>query len=170
MPVLLDSLCNTQKGEIKSGVLVIGCGNLLVADDAIGLHVLRSLKKLQLPAGVKLVEAGTPGLDLLYIWEGYSNVIIVDAVKSGEPPGTIHILSQEDLLEKNQLPLTSHDFDIIDALNLGRALGQVPNNLVIVGIEIACDEHFFEGLSPDVAEAIPAACDCIVSEIKKRLK
>jgi len=53
---------------MKAALLVIGCGNEWASDDAIGLQVIRSLQEsneTRLPDGVELIEAGTPGLNLL---------------------------------------------------------------------------------------------------------
>jgi len=154
---------------MKPEVLVIGCGNLLAADDAVGLHVARNLKKYQLPPGVKVIEAGCPGLNLLDLWEGINKVIIVDAVRSGAPPGTISCFDISALPAREVLPLSLHDFNIIDAIELGKALGRLPEQLVIVGIEILSEEPFQEGLSPEVAAAVPQACSRVLEEIFRML-
>ncbi|HAA89871.1 MAG: Hydrogenase maturation protease [Thermoanaerobacterales bacterium 50_218] len=154
---------------MKPEVLVIGCGNLLAADDAVGLHVARNLKKYQLPPEVKVIEAGTPGLSLLDLWEGINKVIIVDAVRSGAPPGTVFSFDLSDLLAP-EMSLSSHGFNIVDAIELGKALGQLPEQLVIVGIEILREEPFQEGLSPEVAAAVPQACSRVLEEISLMLK
>jgi hydrogenase maturation protease len=122
-------------------VLILGCGNLNRADDAAGL----------------LVKGATPvynPLDLIEAWSGHDNVIVVDAVVSGNPPGTI--------IEWDAIacPLTTanfrsstHGFGIAEAVELARALEKLPAKLTILGIE---GRHFETGGSPsaEVLEAV----------------
>lgn len=100
-------------------IYVIGCGNLYASDDAVGLHVVRSLKECQLPVGVKVIEAGCPGLNLLDLWEGADKVIIVDAVKSGSEPGTVHCFDASFLPPREIMPVSLHGMNVIDAVELG---------------------------------------------------
>lgn len=151
-------------------VLVIGCGNILAADDAVGLHVVRSLKEYQFPAGVKIIEAGCPGLNLIDLWEGVDRVIIVDAVRSGAPPGAIYCFDASLLPPREAMPVSLHGVNVVDAVELGRKLGRLPGHLLIVGVEIATEEPFREGLSPRVAEAVPKARDRVLEEIAKMLE
>ncbi|MGB9791238.1 MAG: hydrogenase maturation protease [Thermacetogeniaceae bacterium] len=172
MPVLCHTLHQSEdpQGALMRGeILVIGCGNLLAADDGVGLHVVRSLKECPLPEGVKVIEAGCPGLNLLDLWEGFEKVILVDAVKSGAPPGTVHCFDSGVLPPREAMPLSSHGINVVDAVELGRRLGRLPGQLAIVGVEIASEEAFVEGLTPAVAEAVPRARDRVLEEIRKML-
>src|SRR5664280_160444 len=108
---------------MKQGLLVIGCGNLLASDDGVGIEIVRRLQEMELPQGVQIVEAGTPGLQLLDIWEKAEQVIIVDAVRSGEPVGTIHCFDAALLPPREFMPLSSHGINVIDAIELGKLLG-----------------------------------------------
>ena len=154
---------------MKPEVLVIGCGNLLAADDGVGLHVVRSLKECKLPDGVKVIEAGCPGLNLLDLWDGVERVILVDAVMSGAPPGTVHCFDASLLPPREVMPLSSHGINVIDAVELGKKLGKLPERLLVVGVEIVTEEAFVEELSPAVAAAVPRARARILEEIKKML-
>lgn len=154
---------------MRGELLVIGCGNLLAADDGVGLHVVRSLKECQLPEGVKVIEAGCPGLNLLDLWVGCDRVILVDAVRSGAPPGTVHCFDTTLLPPREVMPLSTHGINVIDAVELGKRLGNLPERLLIVGVEIASEEAFVEELTPAVAAAIPHARDRILEEIGRML-
>ncbi|MDH7576674.1 MAG: hydrogenase maturation protease [Bacillota bacterium] len=151
------------------GILVIGCGNRYASDDAVGLHVARSLKECQLPGEVRVIEAGTPGLNLLDLWEGADRVLIVDAVRSGAPPGTVHCFDASLLPPREVMPVSSHGINVIDAVELGRILGRLPATLLIVGVEILTQEPFREGLSAAVAAAVPRARDRVLAEIAQML-
>jgi hydrogenase maturation protease len=157
---------------MKADLLVIGCGNEFASDDAVGLQVIRSLKELnedKLPDGVELIEAGTPGLNLLDLWDRADRVIIVDAVKSGAAPGTIHSFDASLLPPRDVMPVSSHGVNIIDAVELGRLLGRLPVQLTIIGVEILSEEPFHVGLTPEVEAAVPRARERLMEEIDQQL-
>lgn len=154
---------------MKHGLQVIGCGNLLASDDGVGIEIVRRLQEMELPQGVEIVEAGTPGLHLLDIWEEAKGVIIVDAVRSGEPAGTIHCFDASLLPPREYMPLSSHGINVIDAIALGRLMDRIPSELRIVGVEILSSEPYHEGLTPQVSKAIPQAIQQLLLEIEHML-
>ena len=119
-------------------IAVLGCGNSLIEEDSIGIHVVRELKESKLPDFVTVIEAGTPGLGLLDMIEGFDKVIIIDAIVSGAPIGSIHRFTDEILPKRDALPFSLHGFNIADAIELGKKVcPQKLPKIVIVGIEIA---------------------------------
>ena len=70
-------------------VLIAGLGNLLLRDDGVGVHAVRSMGN-DLPPGVLAVEVGTAVLDALHLFEEAEMVIAIDAMKAGGAPGTIY--------------------------------------------------------------------------------
>jgi hydrogenase maturation protease len=153
---------------MKADLLVIGCGNEFASDDAVGLQVIRSLKKLksdELPDGVELIEAGTPGLNLLDLWDRNDRVIIVDAIKSGAAPGTVHVFDASLLPPRDVMPVSSHGMNVIDAVELGRLLDRLPARLTIIGVEILSEQPFQVGLTPEVEAAVPGAGERVMEEI-----
>jgi hydrogenase maturation protease len=155
---------------MESELLIICCGNLYSSDDAVGMHVARKLKEMKLPPEVKVIEAGTPGLNLLDLWEGVHKVIIVDAVSSGSRPGTIHVFDGKSLPPRDFLPLCLHGFNVIDAIMLSASLNSLPDDLRIVGVEILTEDAYYEGLSEQVAAAVAHACERVLEEAKKMLR
>jgi hydrogenase maturation protease len=147
--------------------VVLGCGNPLAADDAVGLAVIRELKQMDLPPGVEVVEAGTPGIGLIDLMAGYDRAIIVDALISGAAPGTVHRFREDILPDRKSLPLSVHGMNAVDAILLGRLVqpDEMPAELVIVGVEITDRTPFTQGLSPAVAAAIPEAVKAVKREI-----
>lgn len=69
--------------------LIIGCGNLLRGDDAVGPVLIRHLWDLGLPDGVNCADGGTGGMDVAFQMRGVRHVILVDACVSGSEPGAI---------------------------------------------------------------------------------
>jgi hydrogenase maturation protease len=75
---------------VKNKICVIGLGNILLQDDAIGLHVTETIKeRYRFEPQIDLLDGGTAGLDLLPLIEHYEKVLFVDAVDAGQPPGAI---------------------------------------------------------------------------------
>ena len=138
--------------------LIIGVGNEYRGDDAVALHVIRSLHDRGLPSE-QLVEATGDSATLIDLWADASAVIIVDAVVSGSPLGTIHwidVLSNP--LDPGLFCQSTHAFGVREALELGRLLGRLPGVLILCGIE--CSEfHVGQEMTSEAARAVRAATD-----------
>ncbi len=138
-----------------SQALVIGVGQRDRGDDAAGPVVAGRVEALHLP-GVRVIEEADPA-GLLDDWAGAGLVVVADAVHSGGRPGTVHLLhAAHGPLPGWAAGPSTHAFGLADAVELARALGRLPRELVIVGIEA---EHFRPGqpVSRPVAEAIDTA-------------
>ncbi|MEN3538136.1 hydrogenase maturation protease [Microbispora sp. ZYX-F-249] len=112
--------------------VVVGIGSELRGDDAAGLEVARRLRGT-LPPSVAVVENGGDPAALVEAWSGAALAIVVDAVSSGAPPGTVHLPAEPPAPSRQ--PSGSHALGLADAVELGRALGRLPGELVVVGIE-----------------------------------
>ena len=147
--------------------LVLGIGNILMADDGVGARVVEELEKLgdrSLPASVDLVEGGTSGLALVDLLEGRRKVIVIDAIIEGGEPGSIHRLAPEDLDERGSAAVSLHDFGLPDSLEMARQLGSAPTEVVIFGI-VAKEICPRLELSPEVARAVPEAVKLVLEEL-----
>jgi hydrogenase maturation protease len=126
---------------------VIGVGAEDRGDDAAGIEVARSLKN------VDAVTCLGGSLDVIHLWEGWSDVVIVDAMKSGAEPGTIKRF--DGLCDR--LPtksfVTTHALAASEAIELARVLDRLPPKLTVLGIEAG---HVDLGapMSPEVEEAV----------------
>jgi hydrogenase maturation protease len=144
--------------------IFIGVGNPFRSDDGVGRAVVRRLSG-RIPVGIKVLEETGDGAELLEAWQGAERVILVDAVQSGAPPGTIHRLDAK--LEK--LPSwfshsSTHSFGVAEAIELARTMGDLPPGLVVYGIE-GLDFSAGTALSPEVAEVVSSAANLILQEI-----
>jgi hydrogenase maturation protease len=147
-----------------SHVLVIGVGNEIRADDAVGLHVCRVLKG-RLPDHCNVVENSGDGANLMELWKNSQVTILVDAVRSGTEPGQVH------RYEAHQRPLpatlfqnSTHAFGVPQAIELARAMNQLPQTLIVYGIEGACFDEGV-GISPVVELAGRKVAESIVHSI-----
>ena len=134
-------------------VVVVGVGNPDRGDDAVGLMVARCLQR-QAPHEVTVLTHNGDATTLLEVWQHAEAVVLVDAVSSGAVPGTIHRIEAHDrAIERAFLHSSTHTFGVAEAIELARALGQLPAYLVVYGIE---GQTFEVGsdLSTEVSQAI----------------
>lgn len=139
-------------------VIGVGTGH---GDDAAGLEVARQLARQPLPPYVSVVECQRPGLDLLEQIGDADAVVLVDAVRSDQPAGTVHRIPLRDLRPRRDY--SSHSLGVAEALQLAAALGRLPRRVEIVGIEgkgAAQDE-----LSPAVQQGVRAAVTQVITLI-----
>lgn len=149
-------------------VLIIGVGNEDRSDDAAGLLVARKLQEHKLRAAAVQQQSGE-ALSLLEAFSDAVNVIIVDAVQSGAPPGTIHRFEAHcEPLPARYFCCSTHSLGVAEAVELARALGRLPRRLLVYGIEGA---HFDPGMpiSAEVASAIQEVTRQIRLDVEKWL-
>ena len=145
--------------------LVLGLGNPLLGDDAIGLLVAGRLReRLQGRDDIDVQEDEAGGLRLMERLTGYERAIIVDAIVSGGTPGTIRRLESGDL--PTQRTAIAHGIDLPRALELGRALGlAMPSRVRVVAIEAASVLEFRHDLTPEVDAALEPAVAAVLEEL-----
>jgi hydrogenase maturation protease len=132
---------------------VVGVGNPWRGDDAAGLVAARTLRKL-LPDGVEVLEREGEPASLIDAWEGADAVWVVDAVRSGAAPGTVHRLdATERPLPAELFGASTHHLGLADGVELARVLGRLPRRLVVFGIEGA---SFAAGEAPTPAVSAAA--------------
>jgi hydrogenase maturation protease len=116
-------------------ILVIGLGNDYRGDDAVGRVVTRRLKAIGAD-NVRVVEESGEGAALIEAWKGADFVIAIDAAYSGGAPGSIHRFDAESQpIPSRFFHYSTHAFSIAEAVELARALNQLPAKLVVYGIE-----------------------------------
>jgi hydrogenase maturation protease len=135
-------------------ILLLGVGNDILGDDAVGLLAARALRD-EFQDTVDIVEAAMGGLQLMELLEGYKKVLILDAIVTAEHPyGTILELSKEEF--KHTVAIAPHMVSLPESLQLAEELGiPFPDEIRILAMEIEDPYELREGLSPSVAEALP---------------
>jgi hydrogenase maturation protease len=135
--------------------LVIGLGNPLMGDDGFGLAVLARLEnRWRLPPEVELVDGGTWGMRLLPLIEEADQVLLLDAIDRGSPPGAPLVLEGEQVPRQLSLKLSPHQIDLREVLALSAIRGTLPAELAAVGAQPAEVSLGME-LSPLLAERVP---------------
>lgn len=152
----------------ESTTLVVCIGNELVADDAVGYEVFRTLQGMDLPAAVRLDYVGVGGIALLDRLTGDEDaMIVVDAVQFGTPAGTIHCLSWDELPGNGNAAISAHGIGLKETIEVGRMLcpEKLPPSIVLVGIEGRCFDRMREFMTPATADAIRTAADCVKHQV-----
>jgi hydrogenase maturation protease len=143
--------------------LVIGLGNDYRGDDAVGHVVARRLKAIPGDT-VRVLEESGEGAALIETWKGADFVILIDAVHSGGTPGTIYRFDAKTNLPGSFFHYSTHAFSVAEAVELARALNQLPRRLVVYGIE---GENFDSGVG--LSREVEAAADEVLRSVKEEL-
>lgn len=148
--------------------LVLGLGNPLLRDDAVGLHVARRLRPLlDDRPDVEVDEDYHGGLRLMERLIGFDKAIIVDAICSGARPGTVCRLGPDGI--PTQHSASAHDANLRTALDLGRQAGaRLPgdDSITLIAIEAHDVLSFEEDLTPEVEAAIPRSVRMVLDELQ----
>jgi hydrogenase maturation protease len=134
---------------------IIGCGNPERGDDGAGLLVVERLRELGIEAlGVTTHTCPGEATELLSAWRSDDDLVVVDAVVTGAPVGTVH--RWDGIPPAASSPSAStHGLGVIQALRLAHVLGCVPKLLEVYGIE----GRRFEPGSPPSPKVMAAAED-----------
>jgi hydrogenase maturation protease len=146
--------------------LVIGLGNPIMADDGLGIAALEQLRTgWIIPPSVRLVDGGTWGMNLLPVVEEAEEMILLDAIDQGAPPGTLVVLEREQVPRYFGLKLSPHQVDLREVLALAELRGRLPGRLLAMGLQPQRVE-MFSGLSP----ALECQMDRLLVAVAARLE
>ena len=146
-------------------VLIVGLGNILLEDDGLGVRAVEALARdFTPPPGVRMLDGGTLGLALLGELAEARRVVLVDAVASDDPPGTLVRLCGADVEPAVRGKLSPHQIGVADLLDALRLLDRFPESVSLLGLTPATIELGAE-LSPAVEDALPALVAAIASEL-----
>jgi hydrogenase maturation protease len=169
-------MSNLSSQQIGPPILIIGLGNPILGDDGIGWKVADQVRTVlenrtadqHLPhCEVDCLSVG--GLSLMERMVGYDEVILIDAMQTGDLPiGSVKSLALEDIPNRAWGHLTSsHDTTLHNALAVGKQMSaHLPQFIWVVGIEADQVFDFSESLTPLVAEAIPKAVKMVIKRVR----
>jgi hydrogenase maturation protease len=141
--------------------LVLGFGNPILTDDAVGIRVAQELEG----PDVTVAATSEAGLAILEEVTGYHRLIIIDSIKTVKGrPGELYKLELEDLKPKSDFS-SSHGLDIATAFKLGESLGYaLPKEVSIYAVEVKDNTTFGEALTPEVERSISLIVRQIIEE------
>ncbi len=147
---------------MPSKTLVVGMGNLIYRDEGVGVHVIEEMKKMELPRHVELLDIGTSTMDLIAYLDGVKKLIIVDAMKAGGTPGTLYRCRPEDLLPKEEGPVSLHEIGLLETLTMAKKKG-LEIDTVVIGVEPKVFDWGME-LSDEIRDRIPGIVEAVLKE------
>jgi hydrogenase maturation protease len=149
-------------------IRVLGIGNVLMGDDGFGPYVVRVLEALyDFPAGVEIIDVGTPGLDLTPYLLKADAVIFVDTVTSSGAPGETRVYDRDEILRYPPQARTGpHDPALKEALLTVAAAGEGPSIVTLIGV---IPEWIATGvtLSPAVSRAVTPVVALVLAELAR---
>lgn len=143
--------------------LVLGIGNPVLGDDAVGIIVANKVKEKNLK-NVDVETANTIDLEIINIISNYDRVFVVDAIKTGNgKAGEIHKFGSENL--RQTMRHSVHSIDLSTMLKTGEKLGIKMPEIIIYGLEVSDTDRLREGLSKDVEDTVPKIVEKIMEEL-----
>jgi hydrogenase maturation protease len=159
--------------HVKETIAVIGCGNPNRSDDGVGPHVVRALSARAACADerIRLLDAGTDGMGVMFAARGCRSLIVIDACQSGSDPGAVFEVPGAQLEQERAPSFTLHDFRWDHALFAGRRIfgAAFPADVTVLLVEIETAAFGLE-LSPSVAKAAEKVADRIEALVRSRLQ
>jgi hydrogenase maturation protease len=150
---------------MNATTLVVGLGNPILGDDGVGWRVAERVREDLDDPDVAVLCLSLGGLSLMEHLAGYRRALIVDAMTTGAPTGTLHRFDATDMDELGvQHTASVHDLSLVSALAMGRELGlDLPGEVRVLGVEAKPEFEFGETLSPRVAAAVADAAGVVLS-------
>jgi hydrogenase maturation protease len=146
--------------------VVLGLGNVLMRDDAFGPVVVETLLATwDIPPEVRVIDLGTPGLDLVPYVVGQPALVLVDTVRTDAAPGTVRRYGLRSLERPLPARVSPHDPGVTEALFAASLAGQKPEHAVLVAA-VPQDVSMGTGLSPALRAAVPVAVAQVVEELR----
>ena len=120
-------------------ILILGLGNILLSDDGFGVHIIKLLvkdKEIAENKNIEIIEGGTLGLQLLEEIQSRELVVVVDAVKGDQVPGSLYNFTYSDITSYYQdKSISLHQLDFVKALEIGDFLDKDIPEIQIVGVQ-----------------------------------
>jgi hydrogenase maturation protease len=146
-------------------IMILGIGNILLSDEGFGVRVVERLREqYKFADNISVVDGGVMGLDLLGIISEADHLIVVDTVKNNGEPGDLYRLEAEAVKDQVASKSSLHQVDFTDVLTMCRALGKVPET-VILGVEPKDIETLSTELTPATFEKVGRMADLVMAEL-----
>ena len=147
-------------------ILVLGIGNVLLTDEGVGVRALNELeRRYTFPENVELLDGGTAGIELLRHIRNRDYLIIIDAMKFDQEPGTVSRVEGQDVPAAFRTRISPHQLGLSDLLAAAMLTDELPKNLVLFGVE---PESLDIGL--ELTNAVEASLEKLTGAILEELR
>lgn len=145
---------------------MLGVGNVLLTDEGIGIRALKELERsFTYSSDVELLDGGTSGIELLRHIRKRDYLIIIDAMKCDQKPGTVVRVEGDDVPAVFRTRISPHQLGLSDLLAAALLTDELPGNLVLFGVE---PENIDIGL--DLTETVEASVPKLVAAVADELR
>jgi hydrogenase maturation protease len=146
-------------------VLILGLGNLLLSDEGVGVHAVNALgRRFQMPEGVESLDGGTSGMDLLDAIAGRDHLIVCDAIRSDERPGSVQRIDGDSIAAFFATRISPHQLGLSEVLANLELLGERPGHVTIIGV-VPADLSLGIELSAAGREGMEKSIDFILDDL-----
>ncbi|GBG02743.1 hydrogenase 2 maturation endopeptidase [Azospira sp. I13] len=148
-------------------IAVLGVGNILLTDEGIGVRVIEALQsRYRLPDHVLVLDGGTAGMELLEPLEGLDALIIADAVRVGQPPGSVVLLQGDEVPAFFRTKISPHQIGLSDLLAALELTEQAPKHVSLIGLQpVSLDTGM--ALTAEAEARVPEMLALVVAELAK---
>jgi hydrogenase maturation protease len=157
-----------NKGETTLRTLILGIGNTLLTDEGVGVHVVRHLAREHPDEpGVTYLDGGTLSFTLAGDIADHEGLVVVDAARFGESPGTVRLMEDEAMDRYlGKAHLSVHEVGLSDLMDMSRLSDRLPLRRALVGIEPASLD-WGDVPSPEVAPSVTIAADMVLDLLQR---
>jgi hydrogenase maturation protease len=153
----MSQLKNSPKSHPAAPrTLILGLGNVLLADEAVGAMAVRQLEEqYQSDDSLLCLDGGTLSFSLAVHIEDCPRLIVIDAAVMGDAPGTVRVFEDADMdLRLTRHATSVHEVSLADLLDMARLTDSLPTRRALIGVEPALVD-WGDGLTPAVEAALP---------------
>ena len=146
---------------------IIGLGNPILTDDAVGIKVARRLQDI-LPKEMFVVEASAGGMELVELMLDHERIILIDAIMTeGGRAGDILRITPKDLTETANMN-NMHNMSFKEALELWKQVApeRIPKEIIIFAIEVKDTTSFSEMMNPEIERVVPEVIEMVLKELE----
>ena len=144
-------------------IAVIGLGNPIITDDAVGLKIAENIEAMGLP-GVDCYKEYVGGLEILPLLRGHQFAVIVDAVMTDDyGPGSVMIFDISDF-DNTVHDNPAHGINLATAVKIGRRdmPEEMPEEIKFVAVEVSDMVTVSEIMTPAVKAAVKPAENAVL--------
>ncbi|WP_319472159.1 HyaD/HybD family hydrogenase maturation endopeptidase [uncultured Pseudodesulfovibrio sp.] len=153
--------------ETDKRILILGVGNILFTDEGFGVRIAEELEqKYEFSPNVTILDGGTLGLRLMGPIMESDYLVIVDIVLNEGQPGDVFRLLGEDLNKACAFKNSMHQTDLLDTLANCSIVGQVPDDIILYGVEPVNYKDMSAALSPELEAKMPEVIDAVLKEVE----
>jgi len=149
-------------------IRILGVGNVLCTDDGLGPYAIKVLEsQFEFPQGVEVLDVGTPGLDFTPYLADALMVIVLDTVKGDQPPGSLRLLRDREIVAKPPPSrMSPHEPGLREALMATELAEMSPEEILLIGVIPESTEQGTK-LTEAVKAAVPSVVDTVVAELER---